>query len=158
TVAAPQISNRAADSVTLRYHPNGPGVYYLVVTGTGLLPAPDTISGFSYVVVVSGMAPTTLGAYRTGGSQGTNTASPTPNSSNVLSGSVGSIRIGTAFVSGDGTETDPTVIWNPITGQNLDRASSWQASTTVVTGNLYNVTNGSDVGDAPSFGPLVFLN
>ncbi len=155
TVAAPQLSPRFADAVTLKYHPNAPGAYYLVLTGRGINAAPNTILAESYVVTISGIAPTTLGAYRTGAGQGNNNG--TPNVINILSGSMGSMRVGTAFVGGDGTETDPTVIFNPITGQNLDTASSWQASTLNVAGSLYNIFCGGDVGDTP-IGPVVFLN
>ncbi len=67
-------------------------------TGTGALP---------YTVNITGMAPATLGAFRTGGGNGfTDQASGEGSSITVLSGNVGSLRIGTGFLDQAG-ETSP---------------------------------------------------
>lgn len=144
TVAAPQLSEQFQDVVTLRYRPNSPGVYYLVVQSSD--DGAGNVSDVNYVLTVSGMAANTLGAYRTGsgfgnGRPGANLA----NTLTVLSGSMGSLRVGTAFVSGGGAEVDPAVIYNPEDGTGTDAAMSFRQSTTTIAGHLFNVTTGSDV-------------
>jgi hypothetical protein len=140
-VATPLFDNDRRTSSSLRYRPDSPGVYYLVVNTRG---DGTNTSDLAYVMTVSGMASTTLGAYRTAGGSG-GLAPGLQNTINVLSGSVGSMRIGTAVVAGNGAEADPSGIYNMPTGDNTDSSMAFRGSTTSIAGNLYNITTGSDI-------------
>jgi hypothetical protein len=151
TIAAPEgfdgrdDDTRSFQTSTARVRPDGgPGTYYLVVsdpngsdTGTGNVP---------YTVVITGMAPTTLGAVRTGGSSGNAQAGGIEvNALNVLSGSVGAIRVGLGWGSTDGVDaTQPSSIFNTILG--VDEALTWAGGTASIAGNLYAINTGGDIG------------
>ena len=151
TVAAPRLpgssvadANNTFLSSTLRFRPEAPGVYYLVLTDPSGA-AETGVGNASYTVLITGMAATTLGAYRTGAGSGfTDVGTGEGNSVTVLSGSVGSIRIGTGFVGSTGGEVSPAEIINTV--QTEDDVMSFQGGTFVVPGTLYNITAGSDIG------------
>jgi hypothetical protein len=151
TVATPQLSRAFRDFVVLRYRPDGPGVYYVVVQAAQ---SGTTFIDFPYNLTVSGMAPTTFGSYRTGGGSGRNPRNDFANGTNtitVLGGSMGSIRVGTGYASGAGGEADPSAVFNtPTTTVNplddeIDEWLEFRASTISVAGTLYNITTGSDI-------------
>jgi hypothetical protein len=158
TVAAPQfVTSDPRRTVSMRYRPTEPGVYYLVVSSSD--DGAGNVVDVNYVLTVSGMVPTTLGSMRTAGGFGLPAAGAPP-SLNVLSGSVGSLRIGTGYVNGAGAESDPGVVYNTSNGDNTDRSMAYRASTVSIPGNLYNITTGSDVEDFPTAVPggSVFIN
>lgn len=154
TIAAP---NRrfgiagARFSDQFRFRPDGPGLYYLVVTdATGDNPNPGAgASGYS--IAVSGLAPVVLGSYRTAGGSGNSTAlqGTLANTLTVLNGSVGALRIGTGWVSPDGAEDSPVGVYN--TADGADDSMAFQGGTYTIPGNLYNITTGSDIGSAQGF-------
>jgi len=145
TVAAPEFQRGLGFQNFVRYQPTGPGIYYLVITDPS---ADDPDFGtIPYTASILGMAPVTLGEYRTGGSSGLGTATQTGqvlnNSVTVLSGNAGSIRIGTGFISASGAEVSANQITN--TGSNEDDVANLLGGTFSVPGNLYNITTGSDI-------------
>ena len=145
-VAAPDRPGRSGRFVAtnLNFKPDSPGIYYLVVmdpngsTETGAGPLP-------YAIAISGLATTSLGAYRTGAGQGlTDVGSGEGSSVTVLSGNIGSVRLGTAFLANNGADADPTAITNTV--QGADDAMSWQGGSISTPGSLFNITTGSDIG------------
>ncbi len=152
TVAAPDeplVSDGRFATTTLRFRPQAPGVYYLAVTDPD---GNDTgVGNNGYTLVVTGMASTTLGAFRTGGGTGfTDVTTGEGNALVVLSGSVGSIRVGTGVSDGSGAEADPTATYN--TTQDANDSMSFQGGTFTIPGTLFNITAGSDIGPAPGTG------
>jgi hypothetical protein len=147
-VAAPESSFRTGRFVPtlLNFKPDAPGIYYLVVMDPNGADAEETgAGGVAYSIAVTGLATATLGAYRTGAGQGlTDLASGEGSSVTVLSGNIGSIRLGTAFLASDGTDTSPIVVTN--TTQNVDDAMSWQGGSISTPGSIFNITTGSDIG------------
>lgn len=145
-VAAPDKPVRSDRFVAtnLNFKPSAPGIYYIVVmdpngsieTGAGPLP---------YTVAISGLATASLGAYRTGAGQGlTDVTSGEGSSITVLSGNIGSVRLGTSFIDGGGADADPVSITNTVEG--ADDAMSWQGGSLSTPGSIYNITTGSDIG------------
>jgi len=154
-VAAPDAGGRSGRFIAtnLNFRPDGPGVYYLVVMdGSGSVE--DGAGSFPYTVAINGLATATLGSYRTGGGQGfTDRASGEGSSITVLSGNIGSLRLGTGFLGAGGTDSDPTSVTN--TAQNADSSMSWQGGSIATPGSIYNITTGSDVGPAGAFSSSV---
>lgn len=142
TLAAVDALGEAEDSQILFFDAPNPGVFYLVVSDFAQNDG-DTDNGTSYRIAISGMAPTTLGAYRSGAGSGS-TVDGISNTLNVLNGSVGSIRVGTGFITGGGEEGDPNEILNT-SNPDVDDLLSFGAGTISVPGNLYNITAGSDI-------------
>jgi hypothetical protein len=145
TIAAPDRPTRSDQFVAtnMNFKPNAPGVYYVVVMDpTGIT---ETGGGATpYTLAISGLATATLGAYRTGAGQGlTDRASGEGSSVTVLSGNIGSVRLGTGYLVGN-AETDPTEISNTV--QPADDAMSWQGGSISTPGSIYNITTGSDIG------------
>ncbi|MEX2219546.1 MAG: hypothetical protein WD749_12405 [Phycisphaerales bacterium] len=140
TVAAPQLGESGGRFMVLKYRPNAPGILYLVVQansdGTVVTNAP-------YIITVSGMMPAAFGAYHVGAGSGVGVA----NSVNVLSGGMGSVRVGMGFVDGAGADADPVDIFNPAAGPESDIQvyMELRATTFSITGNLYNITAGADI-------------
>ncbi|MBL9002132.1 MAG: hypothetical protein JNK25_13450 [Phycisphaerae bacterium] len=145
TLAAPPSQFREGRFVAtnLTWKADAPGVYYLVITDPN---SNDTGSGvLPYSVTITGMAPATLGAFRTAGGNGfTDQASGEGSSISVLSGNVGSLRIGTGFMNGGGAETSPVELSNTVLSD--DDAMSWQGGSVSVAGSLFNIITGSDIG------------
>ncbi len=151
TVAAPSVSRGSRTTQSVRYTPTTPGVYYVVVTDPTGDEAP--FSNFvNYSFTILGMAPVTMGLYRTGGTNGsgdlTRTNKVLNNSINVLAGSVGSLRIGTGRASniaaGYATTSDVT----NTTAADDDAFEDWLGGSFSIPGNLYNITTGSDITGA----------
>lgn len=146
------------------YDPEYAGVYYIVVTATADGSPTD---GVFYALNVSGMAPVTLGAYRTasgmgfpagGVAEGADPSSTTL-SLNVLSGSTGSIRAGTHLVGGGGGETsaDANINFSDDDTQFPepdDRRADLSGGSFTIAGSLYEIYAGSDIETQNS--PLVF--
>lgn len=145
TLASLEATNEdVVDFVRLTFQPEAPGVYYLVVSEQ--LDGEFEI-GVPYLVTISGMAPTALGSYRTGASSGDNDFfddDPLGNAVTVLAGSVGSLRIGTGWINGSGTEIDPSVIFNT-SEDDTDLIMNFRGGVFSIPGNLYNITTGSDI-------------
>lgn len=132
--------NAFREDQTITFTPNGPGVYYVVVADGG-----DTndqgVGSSLYSLVITGMAPTALGMVRTVGSA---SASVT-----LLGGSMGTMRVGTAYMNGTGGETDGAGLVNG--GGEADDYQSWIGGTLTVPGTLYNITAGSDIQGSVDF-------
>lgn len=146
TVAATSLDlqRATAPSQVLRFNPLNPGIYYLVVS---LPPANTHPADTDYVVTMAGLAPTTLGSFRTGSSFG---GSFGTGAINVLAGSIGAIRVATGYVDGTGNDADPIVVFND-NEDDVDARQTYLSSTVSVAGSLYNITAGGDiVGTAAS--------
>ncbi len=120
---------------TISFTPPTPGVYYAVVTD-GVDSADNGNIEFLYTLVITGMAPTTLGMFRTGAGS---TSSVT-----MLGGSAGQVRIGSAYVNGSGAEAPVGTLLNG-PGDSADALQSWTGGTFTVPGNLYSIVAGSDI-------------
>lgn len=151
TVAAPQGADtegdiRRFDATTIRFTPtDGPGVYYLVVQDPTNDNTTTDVSNLPYSIVLTGMAATTMGAYRTGGGSGFASGNTSrANTVTVMSGSVGSIRVGMGFVDNTGADADPTDTYN--TAVNVDDSTSFMGGVYTTPGTIYNVTAGGDIG------------
>jgi hypothetical protein len=142
TLASTQVAVTTDEFISMRFRPTQQGVYYLVVAG-------DVTQ--NYVINISGMAATTFGSYRTGGGSGRNILGT--NAIQVLSGSMGAMRVGTGFVDGTGAEVDPGATFNVVpeqvdnTDDEADEYMALRAMTVSVPGNLYTITTGSDIQD-----------
>lgn len=155
TLAAPKLpatSGRFTVS-QLRWKPTAAGVYYLVITDPNGVE--DGAGNSSYTVNITGLAPMTFGAYRTGGGSGfTDAASGEGNSITVLSGNMGAVRVGTGFVGDDGADALPLSTYN--TNIDADASLTFQGGTFTIPGTLYNITAGSDIGYPASVSSIVF--
>lgn len=142
------------------YTPDYAGVYYLVVAVSDAVRGGVT-NGATYVLNVAGMAPVTLGAYRTASGMGLPatglaagvSGSSTSLSINVLSGSVGSVRSGTQLVSGGGGETSSDDYINfsdDDTGDPdpEDRRADLAGGSFTFAGSLFELYAGSDIETA----------
>lgn len=151
TFVASRFTRSFEESQFLRFDAPSPGIYYLVVSGVGIAQATDdnTQTGFAYAATLTGLTPTTLGAYRTGGGNGNTGTNPAglSNGVTVLNGNVGSFRFGTGYwPSANGGDTDATETFNP-RGVDEDNPLSHNlaSGTFSVKGTLFNVTAGRDV-------------
>ncbi len=156
TIAATQQArfdeeDRRFKASEIRFTPQeGPGVYYLVVTDAELGDAGTNEYGYS--IVMTGLVPTTFGSYRTGGGSGL-FADSGSNTVSVLSGNLGTIRVGMGVGDAGGNDSDPTAVFNPGTDATVDISLSFQGGTFVVAdGNLYNLTAGGDIGSPRDLG------
>lgn len=132
--------------VRIAFRPDHADVYYLVVA----VPNDGNFAtALAYQVTMTGLAPTTFGMYRTSAGTGDPNTPPTPPFINVQSGSMGSFRVGTGYVGGDGGEHDTFDVQNHNDG--VDDNFNWNTSTLSVAGSLYNITTGSDVAVAQVF-------
>ncbi len=151
TVAAPEgfdpaDGQRRFDATTLRFTPTeGAGVYYLVVMDpTGDNGTTSTVNQ-PYSVLITGMASTTLGAYRTGGGSGFASGNTVrTNTVAALSGSIGSIRVGMGFGDGTGGDANPADAYN--TALSDDDSASFSGGVFTSPGTIYNITTGGDIG------------
>ncbi len=144
--SAPDISGRNAGVGTIRFRPDHPDVYYVVV---GDLPDGNFASGSAYQLTLSGMAPTTFGSYRSGAATGNGGGGLQPNVISLGSGSMGSLRVGTGYFSSTGGENDTTEVLN--NNLNADDLLQFNQCSISIPGNLYNITAGSDVNGAQIF-------
>jgi hypothetical protein len=154
TIAAPQqvAASGRFQPTRLRFRPDGPGVYYLVVMDPlGGAPAETGFGASEYTVAITGMATATLGEYRTGGGSGfTDLNSGEGNAVVVLSGNIGSLRIGTGISDAAGAEVAPTGTYNTV--QTDDDSMSFQGGSFSAPGSLFNITAGSDIGNPGAIG------
>lgn len=145
TVAAAKSQDEILGAVVLNYSPSGPGVYYAVVSSVSNDGGTSVVSN-AYVLTIGGMAPVVLGAFRTGAGAGGDKQQDLPASGtlNVLAGNVGSIRIGTGFVGGDGDEASPAAGINS-DEDILDDTMSLMGGTYATAGTLYEFLVGADI-------------
>lgn len=147
------------------FDPEYAGVYYLVLTSVA---TGATTSGSFYTINVSGMAPVTMGMYRSASGMGLPAGavatgvspSSTSVSLNVLSGSVGMVAAGTQLMGGGGGEvsadgnsnfTDDNTPWpDPV-----DRRADLAGGSFTVAGSLYQIYAGSDI-ETEQGTPIVF--
>jgi hypothetical protein len=138
----PATRGRFASS-QLRWMPPAAGIYYIVISDPN--GNEDGVGTSSYALNITGMAPTTLGVYRTGAGSGfTDATNGEGNSINVLNGSMGSVRVGVGYAGGDGADQAPSDAYN--TQQTDDDSMSFQGGAFTIHGTLYNITTGSDIG------------
>lgn len=143
TLGAVETLGDARDSQVLRFMPEAAGVYYLVVTAYDVVDGNFDGTVRRYEVALSGIAPTSLGSYRTGaGTGGLNGG--TANTVQVLGGSIGAFRTGTAFLLGDAQEEDPREVFNTAVN-DLDEVMRLSAGAITTPENLYAVIAGGDI-------------
>ena len=142
------------------YTPDYAGVFYLVVVQDAAAQG-GVLAGSTYTINVSGMAPVTMGAYRTASGMGFPAVGLAPGVSgistslsvNVLSGSVGSIRAGTHLVAGSGGETsaDDNINFSDDDGASddpEDERSNLAGGSYTIAGSLFEIYAGSDIETA----------
>lgn len=146
TVMANQQGRLLQNSQFISFTPDAPGVYYLVVSAPNSVDG-DLRTGFAYSITLTGLAPVTLGSYRTGAANARSDVSADfTNTISVLAGNVGTIRVGTAYVNGGGTEADPSIAVNlAASDTDVDDVLAFRGGTFSIPGNLYNITTGSDI-------------
>lgn len=141
TLAALELADNLQNQQFLRYDPESPGVYYVVVSESI---DNDVTTGRDYVMTVSGIAPTTLGAYRTGAGFSDQDIPDDLPTITLISGNMGSLRVGTGYVDGGGAEVSPLSLMNTLEDDD-DDLLTMRGMTVTVPGNLYNITTGSDI-------------
>lgn len=160
TLAAP---NRPADArgnaglttTQLRWRPDGPGLYYLVVSDPNGNDADTAVDPAIYTVVMTGMAPVTLGSITTGAGAGFEQRGY---SVSVLNGDIGALRIGVGITGPDGASGLSLDTINAVTTDNTaEDAVSFRGGTITTPGSLYNITTGDDIG-VPGGGGQQFVN
>jgi hypothetical protein len=131
------VNDLFSEEQSITFVPPTPGVYYAVVTDATEFDGQDgAVTRFYYSLVITGMAATSLGSYRTGAGSG--------GSVNVLNGSAGQIRIGTGYVTGAGALAS---LGSQLNG---DSDLDWAGGTITVPGNLYSVVAGANVDNGVS--------
>ena len=140
------------DSVFISYVPETPGVYFLVVQGTGVAAATDGANNpTSYSFIISGMQPTVLGSYRTGANSGAFAATQgelPPNTTQtitVVNGGAGLIRVGTGVVAPDGSESVPTDVLNNRNENDDEQLLTLGGLSLEIDGDVSALLVGSDV-------------
>jgi hypothetical protein len=158
TLGAQELTDEdLADFVRLNFTPDMPGVYYLVVQGADGATTDDDAGTFqSYLVTITGMAPVGFGSYRTGANSGATSDSEDVNSVSLISGAMGSVRVGTAWRGSGGAEVAPSTIFNT-EEEDIDNLMDFRGGTFNIGGTLYNITTGSDFGEANFFEPINFF-
>lgn len=142
----------ASVSQTLRFTPPRAGVYYLEISDIGVdLVDGSNTSGWEYVATITGMAPVTLGSYRTGGSSGV-PANPLPLNPTVqtITGNIGIIRVGTGYVDAGGADASVLSVMNRPPEED-DDAQVLVATSFNSAGNVYSFVAGSDIEQADLF-------
>ncbi len=134
-------------SAVLRFRPDHADVYYLVLNAR---PSDFNID-FGYDFLLSGMAPTTVGAVTSGAGTGSMIFT-------LNSGSVGAIRPGVGFLDGGNGQNSPNVAINSTL--NDDDLMQWGNASISIPGNLYSIFAGGDIKGATvlvgrDFGTLV---
>ncbi|MCA9273988.1 MAG: hypothetical protein KDA31_13205 [Phycisphaerales bacterium] len=159
TVAATNLDEDTGFGSVIRYQPTAPGVYYLVVNHIRGGATNNQID-LSYSILVSGLAPTTLGSYRTGAGFGTvNDNREVADDGDLVrpvvvlnSGSAGAIRVGTGFVNRGGAEVTSETLFNTL--DSADVISQMAGFSFSAPGNLYNITTGGDIGSGTNGTPV----
>ncbi|MFM9994677.1 MAG: beta strand repeat-containing protein [Phycisphaerales bacterium] len=143
------------DLQTMRFTPDGPGAYYLILHGTAN-PANDEAIDFGYLVTINGMASTTLGLLRSGAQTGSDQLL-LQNTIGLLGGNAGSVRVGTGYTTGGGGEVDPIDSYNEQTDDNdADARLELKGCVISIPGTLFDVTTGSDI-EGSGGGPARFI-
>ncbi|MCW5754137.1 MAG: hypothetical protein KIT24_05435 [Phycisphaeraceae bacterium] len=143
TLAATEAARTVQNSQVLRFTAPMDAVYYLIVSEFTSVDGDFDGSVVGYEISLNGIAPTTLGSYRTGAGTGGLLGS-TANSIQVLGGSIGMIRVGTGFMTGGGEDSNPTEIFN--TSQAvLDTNMRFAAGSISTPGHLYSIVTGGDI-------------
>lgn len=151
TLAAPGNVRGVGDLTFLSYQPTEPGVLYLVLSDPNDSQGLDGNFGTtSYTATILGMAPTIIGAYRTvnasgaaGGTNNDNQDIGLSQSVNVLNGGIGSIRVGTGFFTGGGSEASAQDYVNVPDGD--EDYLNWGGGTWGIEGGIWNISLGSDI-------------
>ncbi len=125
----------------IRFTPDAPGVYYLVLIRAINFVVSEAIE-FDYLVTMNGLASATAGLFRTAASLGSPNADEDA-SITLLSGSVGSIHVGTGIVVGNGNEVDPILSYND--EDESDQRMEINTVTVSIPGRLYSITCGGDI-------------
>ncbi len=140
------------ESLFINYDPEYAGVVYLVVQGTGVTSAFDGLNGpVPYSFIVSGMQPSTLGSYRSGGTSGAFAASDGDLPDNatqtisVVNGGLGLFRVGTGIVDASGQEVSPDAILNNRNDDDEDDLLNLGGLSLEVDGNVGAILTGSDI-------------
>ncbi|MCH7961756.1 MAG: hypothetical protein IIC49_05430, partial [Planctomycetes bacterium] len=136
----------------LTFTPSSAGVYNLVVQAAS--GADDNFAtGTPYIVTIGGLAPNTLGSYRTAALMGDDDFDDV--SVTVLAGAIGSIRVGTGFLGGDGTLGSPSDVFNPVE-DNDDDQSTFMSGAFSTPSHLYQILTGGDIGGGDGFTFVTF--
>lgn len=160
TLAAP---SRPADArgdaglttTQLRWRPDGPGLYYLVVSDPNGNDDDTNVGAEPYTIVMTGLAPVALGSITSGAGAGFEQRGY---SVSVLNGDIGALRIGVGVTSPDGQGGLSLDTINPIATNNTDDdAISFRGGTITTPGSLYNISTGGDIG-VPGGGGQQFVN
>jgi len=130
----------------VEYMPDMAGTYYVTISTAAIVDG-DFATGSPYTLTISGLAPVSLGQYRTGANNGPTADAEDVNAITVLSGNVGSVRVGTAYMGSQGGEQDPSEVFNTDVDDEDTRLDFRGGSFTITGGSLFNITTGSDLGD-----------
>lgn len=126
----------------IRFRPDHADVYYLVLNSD----VQATIQpGGNYAITVSGMAPVTLGSFRSVGGWAGNSSQATIS---LSSGAAGTIRIGTGIgnLREDSDESEVfATVFTTFTTTTLERYLGWGATTINIPGDLFNLYTGSTI-------------
>ncbi len=154
TLAASQFSADTAGGNVIRFTPDAPGVYYIsVLDRNNGDPTPQDV--FPYAFLISGIAPTTFGSYRTGlGNAGNGEDPRVPfdfegtgvddiATLTLLSGDFGVVRTATGVVDEDGEEVSPLDVIS--TRSDLDSLFTTSGISLSTLGNLYSFNAGGDI-------------
>jgi hypothetical protein len=146
---------RRFEATEVRFRPEQAGVYYLVLTDMNN-DLPEASGSYAYSLVISGLAATTLGGFRSGGSHGyVQGGTDLAASISVLSGSMGSMRVGAGASTAGGTPAPANTIVNTVL--DADDVMSFHAGAVSVAGNLFGLIAGGDIG-APNGGNSQLIN
>jgi len=146
-LAATEVFQDSLLSQTFTFNPPQAGVYYIEISDIGI----DRVdgnngTGFSYALTIAGLAPVTMGSYRVAGAAGMDQVAEYP-TVQTLSGSIGAIRVGTAFAGADGADADPAGVMNRSAGdeEGAEDQIDMQAASFSSAGSLYTFVAGSDI-------------
>lgn len=161
TVAASELSVEAGGGNIIRFTPNAPGVYYIsVLERNDGSPSPTNVTPYAFLI--SGMAPTTFGSYRTGLGNGGDREDPVNAgvednvTISVLAGNMGVVRTATSVVDGGGNVVFPAGVINTLSG--LDSLLATQGLSISTFGNLYSFNAGGDINASQTDSAIVTLS
>lgn len=146
TVAGDPNNRRRFQSTAVRVRPReGPGLYYVVVSDPN---GNDVgINTTAYTMLITGMASTTLGSYRSGGGSGFATTNGSlGNAVIVLSGGAGAIQIGTGFGANSGADAPSAAVSNLAPNFTDDDFASLSGGSYSINGDLGALITGGDIG------------
>ncbi|MEL6796284.1 MAG: hypothetical protein AAFO89_05615, partial [Planctomycetota bacterium] len=154
-LAASQFSPDTAGGNLIRFTPDAPGAYYISVLDRNI-DEETPIDPFFYAFLISGMAPTNFGSYRTGLGNAGNDENPIAPldplgegdddiaTLSLLSGDFGVVRTATGIVDTDGEEISPVdaLLITDSTEDSLFTTSGISLSTP---GSLFSFNAGGDI-------------